>query len=212
MLIRRLGAVCAVVGIALTIMVAVRWGPLLSLDESVTRSQTGFTDRHDHYFRAMRVVSTVFEPLTFHILGSLVAVAIAARRRLRLAGWVLLVTYGYLIGAGLKLLVRRRRPTLALEHVSGFSFPSGHAMSVTLAMIVLAVLVRRWWSVLPAVAIAGVTGWSRIALGVHYLSDVVGGAALAGLWAALLWPVLRPISFGHGRSARGSAQLEGRAG
>lgn len=203
---------CAVCGLVLMILVAARWGPLLSLDRTLTREQTGFSRDHDGYFRAMRAVSAVFAPLTFHILGTLVALGFAWRRQTRLALWVLLVSFGFLIGVWLKLIIRRDRPSLALEHESGFSFPSGHAMSVTLAMIVLAVLCRRWWWTVVAVAVVAVTCWSRVAIGVHYLSDVVGGAALAGLWAAVLGLVLRPISCGHGRSARGSAQLEGRPG
>lgn len=200
------GGVFAVIAI----LVTVRWGPLLSLDRTIAREQIGFGRDHADYVSTMRAVSDVFSPLVFHVLGSVAAVVAAACRRFRLAGWILLVTFGYLLGTGLKLAIRRHRPSSVLEHASGFSFPSGHAISVALAAIVVVVLCRRWmWVQAVAVLIVVATGWSRIALGVHYLSDVVAGMTLAGFWAALMWLLLRPISFGNGRSARGSAQLDG---
>ncbi|MFJ8581867.1 phosphatase PAP2 family protein [Micromonospora sp. NPDC093277] len=107
---------------------------------------------------------------------------------------------GGLLGVLIKLLVGRHRPELLnpVARASGLSFPSGHALNATLAAgVVLLVFLPftrdrwplRWalWTV--AVLVAVVTGFSRIALGVHWTSDVVGGwllglAVLAATTAA----------------------------
>jgi undecaprenyl-diphosphatase len=115
--------------------------------------------------------------------------------------WVVAtMTVGGLLGALLKMLVGRHRPELpdAVARASGFAFPSGHALNATLAAGVLLLVFLpftrdrrplRWalWTVAALVAV--VTGLSRIALGVHWTSDVVGGwllglAVLAATTAA----------------------------
>ncbi len=100
-----------------------------------------------------------------------------------------------LASGGLKLLFERPRPDLAphLDHVSSFSYPSGHATSVTAIALGFALLAppgwRRWtWPV--AIAAILLTLLSRVMLGVHWPSDVLGGAmlgtafALLGVWRA----------------------------
>jgi undecaprenyl-diphosphatase len=105
----------------------------------------------------------------------------------RLALWVVTtMTVGGLLGALLKLLVGRHRPDLLdpVARAAGYSFPSGHALNATLAAGVLLLVFLPFarhsravrgalWT--AAVLIAAVTGLSRIALGVHWTSDVVGG-------------------------------------
>jgi hypothetical protein len=94
-----------------------------------------------------------------------------------------------LIGAawtiGLKEVTRRSRP-----EGTGFSFPSGHTAT---AFASATVLQRRfgWKAGIPAYAVAGYVGLSRIQMQRHYLSDVAFGAAL-GIVAG------RNVSIGHG--------------
>ena len=71
----------------------------------------------------------------------------------------------------------------------GFSFPSGHSSASMVAYAMLAYLavrlLPRAWQV-PAVCCAGAliftTGWSRVVLHVHYVSDVLVGWVLGGTW------------------------------
>jgi undecaprenyl-diphosphatase len=88
----------------------------------------------------------------------------------------------------IKLLVRRRRPPgewgAIYRNTDPHSFPSGHAAR----SVLLAVLLAAWgpaWAAPLAILWAPLVSLARVALGVHYLSDVVAGGFL-GLAAALV--------------------------
>ncbi len=123
-------------------------------------------------------------------IGVVGAVLLVARRRFALFAFVVAECLAPLVIAILKSLAGRPRPPGGLVHAGGLSFPSGHAayagVTCTAAVLLLAAAdVRRgrWWAV-AAVGIAGMA-WSRTYLQVHWLSDVLGGAAV-GVGVALL--------------------------
>jgi len=108
-----------------------------------------------------------------------------------------------LLNMGAKQFFARDRPSLweSISPESSFSFPSAHAMgSMTLVMtVILLAWPTRWrWPVtLLATLFVLLVGASRIYLGVHYPSDVIGGwvAAVAwvvGVYVALFWGPRRP--------------------
>jgi undecaprenyl-diphosphatase len=117
-----------------------------------------------------------------------VAVFFALWGRLRVLGFVLLA--GLSVGpltTGLKELVGRVRPTAddPLVAADGLSFPSGHSSGAAtlagVALVILWPLLRprlRPWVTASLILLALCVAWTRIALGVHYLSDTVGGLAL----------------------------------
>lgn len=99
-----------------------------------------------------------------------------------------------------KLLFARDRPDVFQHMVieDGYSFPSGHAMiSMSLA---LAVIILAWQTKYRLVAIvcgllyALLVGVSRLYLGVHYPSDVIGGWCVSILWVLTLYHVLARFS------------------
>jgi undecaprenyl-diphosphatase len=101
-----------------------------------------------------------------------------------------------LLAAGLKAAVDRPRPFRTVEgadalttHVVGQSFPSGHATTSFAGATMLAFFFPRVapWLFLLAVAIA----FSRVYIGVHYLGDVLAGAALGVAWALVVLVLLR---------------------
>jgi undecaprenyl-diphosphatase len=93
-----------------------------------------------------------------------------------------------------KALVGRNRPPLpfALVDADGYSFPSGHATGTAAVMVISAWMLTRWlirgwtgrvivWTV--AIGSAFLIGFSRVYLGVHYVSDVLSGWMLGMAWA-----------------------------
>ena len=71
----------------------------------------------------------------------------------------------------------------------GKSFPSGHAQAAIvgygiLLLVFLPVIARRArpWVTAVAASLVLLIGFSRIALGVHYFSDVIGGYLIGGAW------------------------------
>ena len=123
-------------------------------------------------------------------VGTVFVVICLLSRRIRLALIVALILIGQTAFTHVvKEVVERPRPPWPhLVAATGYSFPSGHTTTSTVTYGLLAVVA--WRSRLPVVArrvavFAGVllpflVGLSRIALGVHYPSDVLGGW-LAGI-------------------------------
>lgn len=93
--------------------------------------------------------------------------------------------------------VLRARPDLVphLVHVSGYSFPSGHATSSAVVYLTLAALAgqitpdraARRYLLVVAVLLVGAIGCSRVYLGVHWPSDVLSGWCFGTLWALGWW-------------------------
>jgi undecaprenyl-diphosphatase len=127
------------------------------------------------------------------IVGCSAACALlAARRRYGeaafLAGCVGAI---WIMNEAIKLAVARERPTLGSDpFATGYSFPSGHAMvggAMVLLIAAIAAREARAWGAKAAVwtaaiALFALLAYSRIFLGVHYPTDVLGGALLAIAW------------------------------
>lgn len=126
-----------------------------------------------------------------------------------------LIAHIFFLGAGhlwipvLKETIARPRPSPELAQVlvlePGFSFPSGHALSIVLIGGIVALLVRRLahqhrqaWLGLITIFIF-LVGYSRIYLGVHWLSDVVAGFVVGLLWVILALQIRLPL---HGRARK----------
>jgi undecaprenyl-diphosphatase len=142
---------------------------------------------------AMRFISTVGSPGVM-TLFSIVSFLIFWREGWRRAAIVLAITFagGGLLDELLKVSFRRARPAAYFDYPlpHSFSFPSGHAMFAfcffgTLASLVTARLKGRAVKIIVWAGAGGLIaliGFSRIYLGVHYPTDVIGGYTAALIW------------------------------
>ena len=148
----------------------------------------------------MESFSALATPLTLLVLLLAVAAFAPGRR----PGWCCAVNLGLvvLINQALKFIIQRPRPDgFRLASVSGFSFPSGHSMVAMAFFGLLAWFVwkyekdhRQRTLLLAAFGVVIVmVGVSRIYLGVHYASDVIGGFCLSLIWLALYTRIAVPL-------------------
>ena len=176
-------------------LVAARWPPLARLNAYAARVLPPMTAAQPADLHTMTALSFIGTDEAHLVMLAPVVGWLLWRRRVGLALWsVVVVVAAAALNGGVKLLAARPRPPAAdrLVAASGYGFPSGHADAavVTYAVLLtvfLPVLARWWRVVVTAVALLIVlsTGFSRVALGVHYVSDVLGGFALGLTWAML---------------------------
>jgi membrane-associated phospholipid phosphatase len=129
----------------------------------------------------------------------------------RLALFVVITGVGSsLLNTVVKSSVHRLRPVLTdpVAREPGLSFPSGHARAAivgygVLLLVFLPILHGVWRTVAVATAVFMVLaiGFSSIALGVHYLSDVIGGFILGAAWVAARAAAFNAMRVDRGRRA-----------
>src|ERR1700712_386975 len=97
----------------------------------------------------------------------------------------------------LKTIFKRRRPfvqnlkIVAVYNAGSTSFPSGHSSTSFAVATALSNAYPKWYVIAPAYLWAGSVGYSRMYLGVHYPSDVFGGALLGTTTSWLLKPAFK---------------------
>jgi undecaprenyl-diphosphatase len=185
----------AAVFAVLLVLVRLQWAPLESADRSAAANLNRLIASH-------RTLVTVVKTITWLGSGGVLwtvigaaAIVLAIRRRWRLAAYLLVTGAGALVlDPVLKSLVGRLRPVVAhpIAYGTGDSFPSGHALGSivcygAILLVFLPAARGRWRPALITVivALAALIGISRILLGVHYLSDVLGAWALGITWLGL---------------------------
>ena len=177
-------------------------------EDVVTGDPLTAVDREIAVWLHLHATPTLTEALKFiSLLASLPVVAVIClfmalyfvrkRARYHLLALMLTIPVGMLMDGMLKYAFQRSRPAWddPILMIGGFSFPSGHAMAATLLYGFLATFVVRkvqaWrWRVLAVLAaglLIALIGFSRLYLGVHYLSDVLAGMAAGAAWLALCW-------------------------
>lgn len=161
---------------------------------------------------------TVFLLVITHLHSQLGVISIMfvftlyfVRRRYRF--WVmtllLSVVGGMLLNVALKNIFERTRPSLAspILTVDGYGFPSGHTMAATCLYSALVVFGlwktrntrKRVLIIAGGVCMVLLVGFSRIYLGAHYLSDVLGAMAEGLAWVALCLTAIETLRRYRGR-------------
>jgi undecaprenyl-diphosphatase len=200
-------AIIAVLAVALAILtgaVASGWAPLEATDARVVlAADTAMAIRTGAVTVAI-AVTDMGSPVAVDVFTAVAVVVLLLRRRGREALYVLLVRVVALgVETALKNTLARPRPDVhPLTTAAGFSFPSGHttgttALCVSLLVVLYPVLHRRGRAVavVAAVALSVAVAASRVLLGVHFPSDVIGGllaGSLVALTAAALLAPSRP--------------------
>jgi undecaprenyl-diphosphatase len=171
----------------LIVAVRVRWLPLESVDRGVAADLNRVVADRPVLVSALKMITLLG---SHGVLGWLVAISaliLLVRKRWRLAGYLLVTSAGGLIlDPTLKIAVGRLRPVVA---DGGNSFPSGHALASVigygaLLLVFTPALPRRARKpvIIALAAVVVLVGFSRLALGVHYLSDVLGAWCLGIAW------------------------------
>jgi undecaprenyl-diphosphatase len=172
----------------------IRKGPLTRFDESTANRMHEHVVGNATLIHVLDAVSLLGKPLLLGVCIAAGALFAFRRGRQRLSLFLAVTAIGGgLVDSAVKIFVNRPRPVLdtPIAHAFGKSFPSGHAMSSTvtygaLLLVFLPAIPRRWrWAgwvgtTLLVVAIC----LSRLLLGVHFVSDVVGGVVLGVAWVA----------------------------
>lgn len=197
----------------LAFLVVTEWSPLMEADADAVRTGTDIAREHGTYRDAMKIATFLLNSGPILAYASLIAVVIAmAGRRPGAAIWLTLVVgIGTVLNPVLKQVFGRERPgvTVPVESFDGLSFPSGHAASAALLSAALATVFWRRPErlahaafVVAVIAIPLLSGWTRITLGGHYPSDVIGGMVWAVAWVLAWRPVLpRLEAYVSGRRA-----------
>ncbi|MFC3897091.1 phosphatase PAP2 family protein [Lentzea rhizosphaerae] len=181
-------------GLLLT-LVHLRWQPLHELDVAIVDGLNYLVADNDILVRALTAVTDLGGTGMLLWVVTVGAVWLLIRRQPRLAACAVITALGALVLNGVvKALVGRLRPVVdfPVAATTGTSFPSGHSMGSlvsygVLLLIFLPVVRRsaRWlFASLVGVVVVAV-GFSRMALGVHFLSDVIAGWLLGLLWLGI---------------------------
>lgn len=188
-------ALFSVLAVLLLVLVMSSFAPLNAFDESVARELHARASADPGYARFLNLATEALGPNTWRALVALAAVWAWARGAPRLAAWaVVTIAVSGLLNLAIKEIVNRARPVLPdpVSWAPGSSFPSGHAMAAATGTCVLVLmLLPSLWSGGARVAAWGAAAvitvfvaYTRVALGVHWLSDVVAGSALGVVVAA----------------------------
>src|SRR5262245_10783600 len=182
----------ALVFAVLLVLVRLRWAPLESADHGAAAGINGLVAGNATLVAVVKAVTWLGSDGVLWAVVGAAALVLALRRQWRLAAYLLVTGAGALVlDPVLKSLVGRLRPVVAhpIAYGTGNSFPSGHSLgSIVCYGAVLLVFIPaargRWRPafITVVVALVALIGISRILLGVHYLSDVVGGWAIGITW------------------------------
>ena len=182
----------ALVFVVLLIAVRLQWAPLESADHGAAAQLNTLVAGHAWLVSVVKAVTWLGSTGVLWVVIGVSVVILAIRKRWRLAIYLVVTGVGaQVLDPILKSLVGRLRPVVAhpIAYGKGDSFPSGHALGSIICygavlLVFLPAFRRRWRTALITViaALVVVIGVSRILLGVHFLSDVLGAWAVGIVW------------------------------
>ena len=184
--------IAAAIFAVLLVLVRLRWAPLESVDHGAAARINNLVAGNSALVAVVKAVTWLGSDGVLWTVVGVAAGILAIRRRWRLAVYLLVTAAGALVlDPVLKSLVGRLRPVVAhpVAHGTGDSFPSGHSLGSivcygAILLVFLPAARGRWRTAFIAVTVTliALIGISRVLLGVHFLSDVIGGWAIGITW------------------------------
>jgi undecaprenyl-diphosphatase len=169
-------------------------GSLVRFDTAAARHLHDWVRHSTAAVWALKAVTLLGTPPFLFVVTVPAVIFCWRRKQTRLALFLVVTTLGGgLLDTAVKVAVNRPRPSLVapIATAHGKSFPSGHAMSSVvvygaLLLVFFPMLTPAWRRrcVVGTVMLVLAIGFSRLALGVHYITDVVGGYVLGLAWLA----------------------------
>jgi undecaprenyl-diphosphatase len=169
-------------------------GLMVRIDTVAARHLHEWVRRSDAGVWSLKLLTQLGKPIWLAMITAPAVVYCWRRGHARLSLFLVVTTIGGgVLDTVVKVLVDRPRPSLEKPIVTAFgkSFPSGHAMSSvvvygSLLLVFFPVMTAAWRrrALIGVVVVVLVIGATRLALGVHYISDVLGGYVLGLAWLA----------------------------
>ncbi|HEY1625649.1 MAG TPA: phosphatase PAP2 family protein [Streptosporangiaceae bacterium] len=185
----------AMVFTILLLLVRLQWAPLESADHGAAAHLNSLVANQATLVKIIKAITYLGSNGVLWTVIAAAAVVLAIRRRWRLTAYLLVTGAGALVlNPVLKSLVGRLRPVVAhpIAYGTGDSFPSGHSLGSivcygAILLVFLPAARGRWRTafITVIVALVALIGISRLLLGVHYLSDVLGAWALGITWLGI---------------------------
>jgi membrane-associated phospholipid phosphatase len=196
------GCSCLFMALAVGVLIG---GPLVHFDRWAADALHTYASEAPSLTYFFHIVSALGSLEALVLVSVLVAIALLVRRSWSpLAAWLVAVLGGEALNLLLKDLFARPRPHFERPLVveTSFSFPSGQTMESLVVYGMLAYFAvlalrdrgKRGISVGGAAVLVALIGLSRLYLGAHYFSDVVGGFAAGGAWLSAVitgWEAIR---------------------
>ena len=187
--------VAALIFAILLVLVRLQWHPLESADHTAAADINSLIAGQHTLVTIVKYVTMLGSTIVLSAVIAAAAILLALRRQWRLMIYVIVTGAGaQVLDPVIKALVGRLRPVVAhpVAHAPGNSFPSGHSLGSLVCygalFLVFAPAARgrgRTVFAIVVTAIIALVGISRVLLGVHYLSDVIGGWAIGITWLGL---------------------------
>jgi membrane-associated phospholipid phosphatase len=198
-------SVAAASGCAL-VAAGLRLGPVAAADGAVLDALHRLMLRSPGLVQAFGLLSVLLHPVVMRVAAGVAAIVLLWRGRGRHAAWLLTATLlGALLDPLLKEVFARARPAVPnpVASAPGYALPSGHALAASLlagCLLLLApVLTGRPAGSRPsraqvaaALTLSALTGLDRVALGVHFTTDVLAGYLVAAAVVGTLWWLAPP--------------------
>jgi undecaprenyl-diphosphatase len=192
-------------------------GAIPSVDSAVSKNLHEWVRGSPALVNFWQGVSLLGSPAWFYVLVGVAAAVMMKQGHPRLALFLIATgLLGGILDSIVKIVVDRPRPTFAdpVATAHGMSFPSGHSMAVTvnygaLLLVFLPAMAKKWRLVawITAIGLILAVGVSRLVLGVHFVTDVLGGYLLG-----LAWLALSTAAFSIWRVERGKTAVEPQEG